>query len=232
MKSLRNGILLLFVVLLLVGCTSNSQHLDLAICGSYAVPGMFCDELKGGSYAYSVLETDRCGRILYTYTTQSVITGKDETVLVICQASDGKYVYFYEDICYLTEPWSAEEVAELKATNDWDQALNRDKMARRSNKVSFDLFIVLDDLVEYADVRQSCCEAFSISASQIIELCYLDSDSEQWTLYWLVFDRAGRQEKYFVMVDNAYTVCYEPAVGSKEDLTLISGLKQDNGWNY
>ena len=83
--SILVGIILLFAV---SGCRSRSQELDLAICGSYAVPGMFCWDLKGGTFDVEVLETDEEGRILFSYSAENIITHQIDTALVVCKKID------------------------------------------------------------------------------------------------------------------------------------------------
>ena len=79
------------VVLLLVlaGCGHVSQSLELAVCGSYGVPGMMCFDLKGDSYSCEIKETDSSGRILFTYAAYNQIAQEDAVFLVICQHTDG-----------------------------------------------------------------------------------------------------------------------------------------------
>lgn len=85
----------LFAVLLpLSGCVDESENLKLAACGSYAVPGMFCHDLKGGTFTCNVVERDSYGRILFWYETTNIITRNKEKVYLICQEMDSKYVYF------------------------------------------------------------------------------------------------------------------------------------------
>ena len=91
------------------------------IGGSSAVPGLYCSDLKSGTYTVNILERDGQGRILYEYTTKSLITGEQETAVVICQKCDNDFVYFYEDKCYLTGEPSEEEIRQLKVQNRWGE---------------------------------------------------------------------------------------------------------------
>jgi hypothetical protein len=58
MKKMLVKILYIFIILIVLSsCTMNPDvHLELALCGSYAVPGMFCADLKGGTYEITILE--------------------------------------------------------------------------------------------------------------------------------------------------------------------------------
>ena len=86
-------LLVVSLLLLLAGCRSHDAQYDLAACGSYGVPGMFCLDLKENSC--EVLAKDPYGRVLFRYTAYSVITKKIETAVVICQKSSSSNVCFY-----------------------------------------------------------------------------------------------------------------------------------------
>ena len=129
---------LILLVVVITGCTGISEEKGLAACGSFAVPGMFCFDLKGGSFSCEVLERDAQGRILFLYETTSCITNNWEKAYVICQRLESATVYFYEDMCYLFATDSVGLEA-LKDKNDWSKPLNNEKMAKRDFNVSADL---------------------------------------------------------------------------------------------
>ena len=124
-------LVILMCLISIVGCQNKYRKhisLDSAICASYAVPGMYCDDLKGGAFSYEIIEEDSYGRILYRFETINCLTEKEETVYVICQKTVSKYVYFYEDICYLFEENDNDDLMALKERNDWESELNTEKM--------------------------------------------------------------------------------------------------------
>lgn len=228
----RIFVLLPMILLILTGCKSNSQQMDLAICGSYGVPGMFCHELKGGTYYCEILETDSQGRVLFSYTTHSVITDEDETAIVICQAIDSKNVYFYEDQCYLLGEPEDSDIEPLKEQNDWDCVLDYSKMSKRSNKVSFDLYIVTNNELVHKDVKNACTEELGIEESQIKELCILDKDPSGSGLYRLIVENDGIDEKYYVLVNTDYEVALMEGSNEHAAPADIALFKQSNGWEY
>ena len=233
MKSFKRILILLPLILLfLTGCKSRLQTIDLAICGSYGVPGMFCYELKGGTNECEVLETDSQGRILFSYTTDSVITGEDETAIVICQAIDSKNVYFYEDQCYLLGEWEDSDVELLKEQNDWECELDYSKMAKRSNKISFDLHIITDNELVHKEVKNACIAELCIDESQVKELCILDKNPSGSCLFWLVVENEGIAEKYYVLVNADYEVALMEGSDEHAAPSAIALFKQNNGWDY
>lgn len=223
--------LLLIVLLLLPGCQTRDETLDLAICGSYAVPGLFCYELKGGGFSCTVLETDRQGRILFSYTTQSIITGQEETAFVICQDTDLQYVYFYEDKCYSLGDPECVDLAQLKKDNDWDRPLDYEKMAKRSNAISADLFIIKGDNLEHKKVETACCVALGAQKEQIKELCFLDIDSAGHVLYWLVLNNEETTEEYVFIINKSYEAVYMNATNGAVYSSDFISFKKDNGWS-
>ena len=137
------------LLLCLVSCGGVHLEADLAVCGVYSVPGMFCADLKGGSVSSNIIDEDLEGRILFDYSTFNIITGKKESAFVICQFRDGDYVYFYEDVCYCLEKNDQQAIESFMTENDWGQPLDFNKMSRRKVKVTIDLFINTETQLEY-----------------------------------------------------------------------------------
>lgn len=218
------------IIILFTGCTSNTQTTDLAICGSFGVPGMFCVDLKGSAYECVVLEEDTQGRVLYSYTTQSVITGKKEKAVVICQQRNAEAVYYYEDICYLLGEWTQDDLVLLKERNDWNLPLDYSKTTSKDNKRTLDGYIATKGDLEYKQVQQACCKELGIMQQQIEELCFLDTDSSKMELYWLVANEDSGKKSYFVLVNDNYHVVVLCAERNMNALTDLVSFKQNNGW--
>ena len=231
---LRTMVVCLLAVLVLSSCSEKHAKLDLAVCGSYGVPGMFCAELKGGNFSCEVLETDGQGRTLFSFSAQNLITGKVETAIVICQAYDAEYVYYYEDVCYLlsASDSSAPDTSYLKSLNDWSLPLDWSKMSGRANKISADLFIITDSALDYQQLRMICCKEMNLQESQIKELCFLDKEPSGRTLYWLAFEKNVNLQTYFFFADAAYQVSFFEAEGTLADYDHIASFKQACEWTY
>ncbi len=194
-------IFLVTIMLAFTGCTDKSLDLETIVCGSYAVPGMFCYDLKGNEYECSIIETDSFGRVLFTYSGYNIISDKYETVSVICQKYDSENVYYYEDICYAYTN-SEEEIYELKKDNDWDKEHQNDKMTKRSNEVTFDLCISIDGKLDYEKVMSKCCVHFGINESAVEELVLIDSGNEDSEMYYLY----ASAQKHCMIVDKNYDI--------------------------
>ena len=222
------------MVLVASSCSAKSPNLALAVCGSYCVPGMFCPELKGDSFSCEVLEADKEGRTLFSFSAQNVITGRIETAFVICQAVDSDYVYYYEDVCYLLSDVDTSELntSDLKSLNDWGLPLNQSKMSRRSCKISADLCIVTNPTLDYQRLRAICCEEKDTQESQIAEFCFLDKDTSGRTLYWLSFEKGGSLKRYFVFASSSYQVSFFEAEGTIADYDQIASFKKICEWAY
>ena len=118
------AIALLMLIALLSGCGSTNKRDHLVACGSYAVPGMDCSDLKGNHYTCEMLEEDSYGRVLFSYEIYNVVSGKEENALIVCQLMDGEDVYFYEDVCFLIGDYNDEDIVQIKEKNDWERKPN------------------------------------------------------------------------------------------------------------
>lgn len=167
---------LMIIVHLLSACGSAEPTDALVVCGSHGVPGMFCFDLKGSTYECNILEEDSEGRTLYEYVAYSDITGQDESIVVICQHTDNRYVYYYEDQCYVVGDYQKADIEALKTLNDWGDTLNYSRMSRREVDITFDRCISFESVIKNKNGRSACAEALNIEMSQIKELCISDVD--------------------------------------------------------
>lgn len=232
MKKIASIIILLSVLFLFSACNRQSEDLELAVCGSYGVPGMMCYDLKGQSFQLEVIERDPKGRILYSFTAYNSVTEKQETAYMICQAIDKNTVYYYEDICYLFAPASEDNINALKVDNDWGQALNQSKMSNRPINISFDLYLVTESVLDYKTVKDTFCQANGIAQSQIQNMVLLDVDPTGQELFYVALKTDATVEKYLLICDLSYNVSSYKIDGSIEDLECVSLFKANNGWCY
>ena len=89
-----------------------------------------------------IIEEDSYGRTMFTYY-EKYYKGGDISfsALIICQVSNEKEVFYYEDINYIikeqtlysktTEKFTDDEIAYLKFVNDWNKEINYDKCVRK-----------------------------------------------------------------------------------------------------
>lgn len=234
---MKKTILLLLLPFLLAGMFSGctdvvanlpvSEDLKLAACGSFAVPGLYCSDLKSGTYTVNILERDGQGRILYEYTTKSLITGEQETAVVICQKCDNDFVYFYEDKCYLTGDPSEEEIRQLKVQNRWGEENALAGAAKRVVTVTVDLFLLMDVPWDVKQVRSRCREKFGITDTQIKDLVILDATSKS-SLYWLTYEDGGETKTGYLLVTEEATAFLESKTHATPE--ALAAFKNENGW--
>ena len=89
-----------------------------------------------------IIDEDQYGRIMFTYR-EKYYSGADISfsALIICQGSNEKEVFYYEDENYIVkkqavysqnlEKFTEEEIENLKANNDWNKKINYDKCVRK-----------------------------------------------------------------------------------------------------
>ena len=208
------------------------ESIKLQLCGSYAVPGMFSPDLKGVESIIHIRERDSKGRILLDYTAFNVISGQNETVLLICQKLDEDYVYFYEDICYLFSGYNEEDVHELKTQNDWDQPYNDQKLSRRRIDVSIDLYINNSSSLSYNQIRDIIVSQLKLDQKDIMELCFVDNDVVGNEINYLFVEKDGAREKYLLFVDRSYTISYLKIEGDSINTNDFHEFKLNNHWVF
>ena len=234
---MKKLISLLVLLPLLLGALSGCQEIIsglplsednlLSVCGSFAVPGLYCSDLKGGTYTVNILERDEQGRILYEYTAKSLITGKQETALVICQQLENSAVWFFEDECYLLGESTEQSIARLKERNQWGKELSLAYASKREINITSDLFLTMDAPFEHSKLKEECCKKWGLSQSQIKELAILDTAAGSG-LYWLVYENGGKTVSgYFLATSQGYAFLEATSHASPETL---AAFKAENGW--
>lgn len=207
---------------------SNAWH----ICAAYAVPFMFNGDIKGN--VAREVERDEYGRVLFTYTACSSLTGNYEEVAVICQKHDANYVYYYEDVCYTSPKYCDEEMEDLKVTNDWNEPLNEGKMTKRPYRTTIDGVIHIEHILEYSKVRDACAKAAMVE-DEVLSDCVIDDvnyQSQQEMYYVQVTDANNEDKAYLAIIDaeyNVYLLLIENDVVSRNQ---IADFKEKNGWMY
>ena len=148
MKRIILMILLIFTTILTsCGYSGYSgKHSDL-----YSVAANSVLWLNGYSWgadyecdpSIEIIEEDSYGRTMFTYY-EKYYKGANISfsALIICQDSNEKEVFFYEDINYIIkeqikytpniENFTNDEIEYLKLINDWDKEINYDKCVRKN----------------------------------------------------------------------------------------------------
>lgn len=221
--------LVLVSTCILCGCSNVSENKKLAVCGSFAVPGMFCHDLKGGDFSCTVIERDRQGRILFLYEAANMITGQREKMYIISQEITSNSVRFYEDICYMSQD-SAGDMEVFKTANSWNESLDSGRMSQREYSISVDLFIMTDLQLNHNKLKEAFCQTINIQESQVESLILLDVNQTGQEFLLFSVDVDGRLETYYAIADSNYEIAYE-----KTDLSShkqVQKFKRENGWVY
>ena len=205
----------------------NILQVDLKICGSYAVPGMFYRDLKGMESTVQVIENDSYGRVLFEYKTRNYIFDEKTTVYVICQKRDFDYVYYYEDICYSFILDEENNFETLKEQNDWDCELNESKMSRRSNDITFDLTIMSHSKLDRQIIKEKYCTNNKVKETDIKEFVLVDYDSAGNALRYVYHNG----KKTFFIVDSEYNIVLLE-ITEDFDFSDLAEFKRNNGWKY
>ena len=141
-------VLLLISTLILTSCGYSGYLGDHSDLYSVAVNSVLW--LNGYSWgadyecdpSIEVIEEDNYGRTMFSYYEKyykgSIISF---SALIICQYSNEKEVFYYEDINYIIkeqvlysqniEKFSDEDIEYLKLANDWNKEINYDKCVRK-----------------------------------------------------------------------------------------------------
>lgn len=223
---------IMFLVISLACCGTVNQSLELAACGSYAVPGMMCHDLKGNTFACEIKETDSYGRILFTYDTYNIIEEKNTKYYVICQRNESNRTFYYEDVCYMRYTDQEEALQNLKNVNAWNEPLKTDKMSERPINISLDLFLQVNTRTELKIVKDEFCRLAGISQDNISYSVIIDSNETGQELYVFGAEDADFVQKYLVLCDEEYNLSWMILdIGTNYEEKVVV-FKRQNGWNY
>lgn len=244
-KVLKRTIIISLIALLLVSiycCQSidltraSNLHIEgkLQIAGSFSVPGMFCEEIKGMASDAEIIETDDYGRILYSYTTYNAILNVENcTATVICQKIDDDYIYFYEDVCYIVSGISEQTVDDLKEENDWNKELDKSKLSQRLYRVSLDLFIVDDLDYDDLDVAWSDFEnETKTSDLKQISNAFLGQPypTNETSMWWRSVEKDSEIVNYVIIFKEDKVLDYIVIEDVSKLPETLHSFKQKNGW--
>lgn len=137
MKKLATVVLALCLLFSCIGCNPSpyaGKNVELFTVAAHSVAGA---GWRGGRT--EIVETDAYGRVLFSYTQgylpHPLADCAGLCVYAICQQSDRKFTYYYEDICFIAAPsWEAfapDDIERLKEINDWEQELEPELMSKQ-----------------------------------------------------------------------------------------------------
>lgn len=243
MRRVLFWLLILLLMTKIVSCCGYDPHFmewhneasALHICASYAVTGSFYPDVKGK--VTEILEKDCYGRILFKYYCRSYLAGEQaEAAVVICQKYDNDYVYYYEDVCYINREYSEEDIAALKAVNDWDKPLNEGLMSRRWFKTTLDGVVRTEDNtgLSYDTIRDLVCDALSIDRNMLDSCGFVDNNTgADKVMYYVKTSCDALDIKTFlVIIDSDRSVGVLPIENNIVSSTEIAEFKAQCGWKH
>ena len=128
-------VVLLILTSLISGCFHSYSKDEVVMVTQfcYAVPGAKVAKIgEGHALRSEFIDTDDYGRKLFAF---SINTSLGISAVSIMQKYDDKYVYYYDNVSYLmTEQFSQctpEQLDALKKANDWNRAMDEEKMIKR-----------------------------------------------------------------------------------------------------
>lgn len=242
-KSVGNLLLVMMIILFSIsisGCFHkySLETVTMMTQAFYAIPDA---ENEPHSLQAEFIETDNYGRTLFAFSSGSV------SALCILQKSDDKYVYYYNNVSFLIgsynyKKYNPEDLDALKEANDWDEAIDENKMIKRELNQS-DLLrnrdsaigwrkanSILDNALgadeknhfssEYFDYSQTGQEIFCVYQMQNTSTTG-EYDWEVLEEYLMILNADGSYdpENYLIQIDDWDQIN-----------TLLAEIKDRNGW--
>ena len=126
-----------------------------------------------------VIDEDIYGRIMFTYYEKYYSGGNISfSALVICQYSNQKDVYYYEDTNYIIKEqkgplndFNEEEMEQLKTNNDWNQKMNLKQCIKK--KITTDKPTIPHE----KEVKNKIIDEFHLENEDCLFVDFLTSDS-------------------------------------------------------
>lgn len=253
------GILSIFCFLCCKGCIPmepspyDSNNMELYTIAAFSIP--YADDM-GTSIA--IIESDKYGRVLfqvqfgYSLFYRELSDEKNNNWLYaygICQKSDQKRTYYYEDDCFQIyrnkDEFTIKQQNELKELNDWDLPLIIDKMTSRtiipSGGSKLDSTVL--GLNEGLSISMRLDDLFAENESMnkpFVFSEYLDCDQEGKSIgvVWGYSKNENDEleiEAYFIMVEKDCLTSRKARIAPIHD-TLhfrkeLKAFKKENGWH-
>lgn len=131
-----------------------------------------------------IIDKDEYGRVLYTYY-EKYYKGSNLSFssLIVCQNSNEKEVYYYEDINYIVkkqtiyskniEKFSEEEISYLKSINDWNKEIDYGKCVRK------DKIKRKQKIINKKEIQNKLIDKFKLTNTEyVLYFDYLTSNND------------------------------------------------------
>lgn len=174
-----------------------------------------------------IIDEDQYGRIMFTYY-ERYYSGGDISFssLVVCQYSNEKEVFYYEDINYIVkeqpffavEPFTDEEIEQLKVVNDWNQEINYDKCIKKEITKS------KPNIPYQNEIESKIVDEFHLGNERyhlFVDFLTRDSDNANFIIYGYIYRGRDPGPFFIGLVEN-----------NQESLGKISFLVPQNVYDY
>jgi len=243
-KTVGNLLIVMMIILFSIsisGCFHkySLETVTMMTQAFYAIPGA---ENEPHSLHSKFIETDNYGRTLFRFSSGSL------SAFCILQESDEKYVYYYDNVSFLIESYNysmynPEDLDSLKEANNWNEAIDENKMIKREllkstlSSRNRDSAIgwrkadsILDNALgadeknnfssEYFDYSQTGQELFCVYQMQNTSTTG-EYDWEVLEEYLMILNADGSfdPDNYLIKVDDWDQIN-----------TLLAEIKEKNGW--
>ena len=191
----------------------------------------------------TVLETDEYDRVLFRYTEDATISGCGFSALLILQSFTEEFVYYYEDVNYITAAKEGDldregeaiffddAIQSLKNDNDWNQPIDLEQCIEKeviTKRYSLPL--------QYKKMEKICQSEIEASKNTLrgwYTFNCLTQDAYGRFICFGTFSFSGEEQKniFFAILfqeDLSYTLIELPLFDYQEQFIQF---KAENGWN-
>ena len=187
-----------------------------------------------------VVDEDDYGRIMFTYYEKYYKGSKlSFSALIICQGSNEREVFYYEDINYIVkeqdmsslnlEKFSEEEIEHLKTVNDWNKEINYNKCVRKEITKS------KPEVPDEKEIKNRIIDQFGLPKggySLFVDFLTANSDNSKYIIYGCI-RKSGQDGIYFIgLVEKDSTMKLEIITPSNmyDYRTEFIEFKKANDW--
>lgn len=244
---IRLLVVIIFAILSLSACyfpssVYRSGRSDLFAVACYSVPFLHSSREFD---RVEVIEKDKFGRVLYKYTSNSdalfEYNGNHICALLICQKTDKKYAYYYENYSFIIsmgdDTFNESDIQRLKELNDWGMELVSEKLSKVLNSFGpygtqsfFEPEKAEDVVKSYLDLQTS-----PLFFTDLIAM-----DAENRIFYVLrEYNKSAKGyvfgKTYFVISDKAFNIDSDSSIMIVDDIINcqedMQSFKDRNNWH-
>lgn len=235
---MKKVLALLLCVVILIGLTActykgySGAYSDLYTVAINSVLWNNGHSFSADKYQNSqiqIIEKDMYGRTMFTYYEKYYAGASISfSALIVCQTSNEKEVFYYEDVCYIVKEqtlyaqtlveFETEEIENLKKANDWNKELNFDKCIKKEITQQKPAIPYRND-VEKAIVSQFHLEDEQYSL--FVNFLTSNFDNSHFIIYGYIWENETDGTAFIGIVQR-----------TEKSITNIKFLVPSNAYNY